>query len=85
MFPQKGCLAPGSDADLVIFNPTQTHTLSAKTHHMNVDYSAYEGWEVTGKCETVIMRGSVAIDHGKVQIVKGYGRFVKRGRLSKVI
>jgi dihydropyrimidinase len=49
MFPKKGTIAPGSDADIVIFDPKEKHTISAKTHHMNVDYSGYEGWELTGK------------------------------------
>lgn len=78
MYPQKGCIAPGSDADIVIFDPNERHTLSAQSHHMNVDYSAYEGHEVQGKCKTVILRGKVAIDDGKVLIQKGYGQFVRR-------
>jgi dihydropyrimidinase len=85
MSPKKGSLAPGSDADLVIFDPNVKHTLSAKTHHMNVDYSSYEGWELTGKCDKVLLRGKVAIDGGKVLIEKGYGEFVKRGKVSKVV
>ena len=85
MYPKKGCIAPGSDADLVIFDPEEKHTLSAKTHHMNVDYSGYEGREVTGKCKKVILRGKVAVDYGKVRIEKGYGEFVKRGKVSKVV
>jgi len=85
MHPRKGCVAIGSDADLVIFDPNTRHTLSAESHHMNVDYSAYEGWEVTGKVETVILRGEMAIDKGEVKIDKGYGQFIKRGKLSKVI
>ena len=52
MFPKKGTIAVGSDADIVIFDPNEKHTLSAETHHMNVDYSGYEGWEVTGKVKT---------------------------------
>ncbi len=82
MYPQKGTLALGSDADVIIFDPNKKHTLSVDTHHMNVDYSAYEGWEVTGKTETVILRGKVAIDKGEVHIDKGYGQFVKRGATS---
>ncbi|MCO6475514.1 MAG: dihydropyrimidinase [Phaeodactylibacter sp.] len=85
MYPRKGCIAAGSDADLVIFDPEKQHELSAKTHHMNVDYSAYEGWKVKGKCETVILRGEVAIDKGEVKIKKGYGQFVRRGKASKVV
>lgn len=78
MYPKKGCIAPGSDADIVIFDPNERHALSAQSHHMNVDYSAYEGHEVQGKCKTVILRGKVAIDDGKVLIQKGYGQFVRR-------
>ncbi len=85
MYPQKGCIAVGSDADIVIFDPNEAHKLSVDTHHMNVDYSAYEGWEVKGKCKTVILRGQVAIDNGEVKIEKGYGQFVKRCKISKVI
>lgn len=78
MHPRKGCIAIGSDADLVIFNPNTQHTLSVNTHHMNVDYSCYEGWQVTGKCETVLLRGQVAVDNGKVCVPKGYGQYIKR-------
>ena len=85
MFPRKGCIAVGSDADLVIFDPSKQHTISAKTHHMNVDYSAYEGWPVTGKCKTTILRGQVAVDDGKVTIHKGYGQFIKRNKVSGII
>jgi dihydropyrimidinase len=85
MFPQKGSIGIGSDADIVLFDPNEKHTLSAKTHHHRCDYSAYEGWEVTGKCKTVILRGKVAIDNGKVLIEKGYGKFVKRGKSTLVV
>jgi dihydropyrimidinase len=78
MWPQKGTIAPGSDADIVIFDPDKQHTLGVAHHHMNVDYSAYEGWQVTGKTDTVLLRGQVAIEGGAVKIQKGYGRFVKR-------
>lgn len=82
MFPRKGTIAPGSDADIVLFDPARKHTLSADTHHMNVDYSAYEGWELTGKVQTVLLRGRVAIDKGQCLVPKGYGQFIKRNRLS---
>ena len=82
MFPRKGTIAPGSDADIVLFNPGKKHTLSASTHHMNVDYSAYEGWELTGKVETVLLRGKVAIDKGKCLVEKGYGQFIRRERVK---
>lgn len=82
MFPRKGTIAPGTDADIVIFDPEEKHTLSAKTHHMNVDYSAYEGWELTGKVKTVLLRGEVAIQEGKCLVNKGYGKFIKRDRVN---
>lgn len=82
MFPRKGTLAPGSDADIVLFDPNEKHTLSAKTHHMNVDYSAYEGWELTGRVKTVLLRGQIAIDKGKCLVPKGYGKFIKRKKVE---
>ena len=85
MFPKKGTISIGSDADIIVFDPEKTHTLSSKTHHHKTDYCAYEGWNVTGKCETVIMRGRVAIDKGKVMIDKGYGKFIHRNKISKNI
>lgn len=85
MYPRKGCIAIGSDADLVIFDPEKEHKLSVDNHHMNVDYSAYEGWEVTGKCEQVFLRGKRAINNGAVEIDKGYGQFIKRGKTSKIL
>ncbi len=85
MFPKKGCVAVGSDADLIIFDANQKHSISVKTHHMNVDYSAYEGWEIQGKVKTTILRGQVAVDKGEVKIKKGYGQFVKRKKVSGII
>jgi dihydropyrimidinase len=82
MFPRKGTIAPGSDADIVLVDPNRKHTLSAATHHMNVDYSAYEGWELTGKVQTVLLRGRVAIDNGACLLPKGYGQFIKRNKVS---
>lgn len=82
MFPQKGTIAAGSDADLVIFDPNEKHTLSAQTHHMNVDYSAYEGWEVTGKVKTVLLRGQLAIDNEECLLQKGFGKFIKRHKVE---
>lgn len=82
MYPKKGTLAIGSDADLVIFDPNEKHTISAKSHHMNTDYSAYEGKEVIGKTKTVLLRGKIAIDHGSVKIDKGYGQYVYRNKVN---
>lgn len=78
MFPQKGIIGVGSDADIVLFDPNEKHVISASSHHMNVDYSAYEGVEVTGKVKTVLLRGKVAIHNNQVQVEKGYGKFVRR-------
>jgi dihydropyrimidinase len=82
MFPRKGTIAVGSDADIVLLDPNEKHTLSANTHHMNVDYSGYEGWELTGKVKTVLLRGKVAIDGGKCLAEKGYGQFIKRNKVE---
>ena len=78
LFPRKGTIAPGSDADLVIFDPEKTMTLRAKTLHMNVDYSPYEGRDITGVTETVISRGRVIIDAGAFVGRAGGGSFIKR-------
>ena len=80
MFPKKGTIAIGADADIVIFNPNIKHKISAKTHHHKCDYSAYEGWQLQGKCKTVILRGTIAIDNGKALIGKGFGKYIRRGR-----
>ncbi len=82
MFPRKGTIAIGSDADIVIFDPKGKHKLSAETHHMNVDYSGYEGWEVEGKVKTVLLRGKVAIDGGDCKVAKGNGQFIKRKKVG---
>lgn len=75
----KGSLAIGKDADIVIFDPNQKHTISAKTHHHNVDSSIYEGWEVTGKVRTVLSNGKVVIREGSAdQVERGQGQFIKR-------
>ena len=79
LFPKKGTIAVGSDADIVIFDPNEEMTISAKTHHMNVDYSCYEGMRVKGVTKTVLSRGKVVIDEGKYTGKAGDGRFLKRG------
>ncbi len=85
LFPKKGTIGVGADADIVIFDPSKKHTISVDTHHMNTDYSGYEGWEVTGKVKTVLLRGKVAIDDNKCLVKKGYGQFVKRKKVRGLI
>jgi dihydropyrimidinase len=75
---RKGVVAVGADADLVVYDPSARHTISAKTHHMDVDYSCYEGQEVTGRAETVMLRGKVIVDNDEWMGEKGDGRFLKR-------
>lgn len=82
MFPKKGTIAIGSDADIILLDPNEKHTLSAKTHHMNVDYSGYEGWELTGKVKTVLLRGKIVIDNNECKVQKGYGQFVRRNKVQ---
>ena len=85
MYPRKGTIAIGSDADIVIFDPKKEHTISVKTHHMNCDYSAYEGRKVMGKTETVILRGKIAIENNECKLKAGFGQFIKRGKTSKTV
>jgi dihydropyrimidinase len=78
LYPRKGAILPGSDADIVVYDPTATQVLSVETHHMNVDYSAYEGMRITGRVETVLSRGSLVIDNGSYVGSTGYGAFLSR-------
>jgi dihydropyrimidinase len=78
LFPRKGTIAPGSDADIVVFDPEKKVRLSAKTLHMKVDYNPYEGREAVGATDTVISRGRVVIDGGKFVGRAGSGSFIKR-------
>ncbi len=78
LYPRKGTVAVGSDADLVLWNPDADYTISASTHHMRVDYSMYEGFKVKGNAETVLSRGEVVVDRGQWFGKPGRGKFVKR-------
>jgi dihydropyrimidinase len=82
LFPRKGTIAVGSDADIVIFDPNEEMTISASTHHMNVDYSAYEGMKVKGVTRSVLSRGRVVIEDGKYVGKPGDGQFLKRSMFS---
>ncbi|MDA8291470.1 MAG: dihydropyrimidinase [Actinomycetota bacterium] len=77
-YPRKGVIAPGSDADVVVYDPNGETVISAATHHMNLDYSAYEGVRVAGHVDTVLSRGTVVVDAGEYLGRAGHGRFVRR-------
>jgi dihydropyrimidinase len=79
LYPRKGTIAPGSDADIVVYDPALRHVLSAETHHMAVDYSAYEGREVQGGVSTVLSRGEILVGDGQWHGQAGRGRFLPRG------
>lgn len=85
MFPQKGTIGIGSDADLLIFDPEEQHIISAETHHMNTDYSAYEGWKIKGKVKTVLLRGKVVINKDTCLVKRGNGKFIKRKKVCGII
>jgi dihydropyrimidinase len=78
LFPRKGTIALGSDADLVVFDPAYRGTLSAKTQRQNVDYNAFEGWEIQGRPSVVTVRGKVAVREGKFVGEAARGKFLKR-------
>jgi len=83
LYPRKGTIAPGSDADIVIFDPEKEHTISAKTHHSAADYNLYEGTTVTGAPEIVMLRGNVLVEDGELVASPGIGQFVKRARFGE--
>jgi dihydropyrimidinase len=78
MYPKKGVIAAGSDADIVVWDPAAEHSISAKTHHMRVDYSMFEGYQVRGNARKVIARGEVIVDDGRFLGRPGRGAFLKR-------
>jgi dihydropyrimidinase len=78
MYPRKGAIVVGADADLVVYDPNAKRTISAKSHHMDVDYSCYEGREVQGRSDVVLSRGSVIVRDGQFTGRKGHGQFIRR-------
>ena len=84
LFPRKGTIAPGSDADLVLFDPAGTHTISARTHHMNVDYNPYEGRTVQGRIMKVVSRGELVVDGDRWLGRAGRGQFIRSAPFTRV-
>ena len=82
LYPRKGTIAVGSDADIVVFDPKRKHTISAKTHHMRVDYSMFEGITVTGMPDVVLSRGRVLVEGNQFHGKPGTGNFLKRATFA---
>ena len=83
LYPRKGTVAVGSDADLVIFDPQRRETISAASQHTKSDYNLYEGTEVVGAPELVLLRGQVLVENGELVASPGVGRFVRRARFGE--
>jgi dihydropyrimidinase len=83
LYPRKGTIAVGSDADLVVFDPDRKHTISATTHHMRVDYSMFEGIQVTGMPDIVLSRGNVVVENNKFLGRAGAGEFLPRSTYTQ--
>jgi dihydropyrimidinase len=83
MYPKKGTLAVGGDADIVVFDPDKRHTISAKTHHSATDINIYEGTEVVGSPEVVLRRGEVIVEGGELRAKPGSGQFVRRAKFRE--
>jgi dihydropyrimidinase len=83
LYPRKGTVAVGADADLVVFAPERRETISASAHHSRCDYNLYEGTEVVGSPELVLLRGNVLVDDGELVATPGTGRFVRRAKFGE--
>ena len=82
LYPRKGTIAPGSDADLVIFDPSKRKTITVADQHSKTDYNLYEGTEVSGDVDTVLVRGTVVVDDGELRVEPGFGEFVERAKFG---
>ena len=85
MYPKKGELAVGSDADILIWDPNREHTISAKTHHMNTDYNIFEGMTVRGKPAKVFLRGKLIVDGDEWLQERGQGQFIRREPYAEIL
>ncbi len=85
MYPDKGTISVGADADIVIWDPEKRSTISAKTHHVAPDYNVYEGMEVKGVPVRTIIRGTTVVDGEELKVEKGFGRFVKRRPFGEIL
>ncbi|HET9322985.1 MAG TPA: dihydropyrimidinase [Gaiellaceae bacterium] len=83
LYPRKGTIAVGSDADIVVFDPDRKHTITAAEHHSKIDYNLFEGTEVTGTPEIVLLRGQVLVENGELVATPGIGQFVARAKFGE--
>jgi dihydropyrimidinase len=83
LYPRKGTIAVGSDADIVVFDPEKTLTITAAEHHSKIDYNLYEGTKVTGSPEVVLLRGNVLVEGDELVASPGIGQFVARARFGE--
>ena len=79
LYPRKGVIAPGSDADIVLYDPNGRTRISVETHHMNMDHSAWEGYEIAGKVDTVSPAARSSSSGGDYHGRKGHGQYLRRG------
>ena len=85
LYPQKGVIQPGSDADIVVWDPTKSRTISAKTHHHAVDFNIFEGMNVHGIADYVITNGRIVVEEGELKVVQGMGRYLPTNAYSPYV